>query len=168
MTAAQARPAALVVINPSGNRNKVLISETPFQIGRQSDNHLTLRDNRISRAHARVIYDNGYFIEDLESRHGTFINGERVQRQLLRSSDRVEFGFADSYKLLFLFDDDEIGRLLQQIQTGQSLVTGGTNLESSAPWSRSRERCRILSPLTKFWRPLWMPPSPSPTPLAAT
>jgi len=46
----------------------------------------------------------------------------------LRSSDRIEFGFEDSYKLLFLFDDDEIGRLLQQIQTGQSLVAGGTNL----------------------------------------
>ena len=128
MTASQPRPAALVVINPSGNRNKVLIGATPFQMGRQSDNHLTLRDNRISRAHARVVYDNGYYIEDLDSRHGTFVNGERVQRRMLRSSDRIEFGFDDSYKLLFLFDDDEIGRLLQQIQTGQPLVAGGTNL----------------------------------------
>lgn len=128
MTAAQPRPAALVVINPSGNRNKVLISSTPFQMGRQSENQLTLRDNRISRAHARIVYDNGYYIEDLGSRHGTFVNGERVTRRVLRSSDRIEFGFEDSYKLLFLFDDDEIGRLLQQIQTGQSLVTGGTNL----------------------------------------
>ena len=128
MTAAIPRPAALVVINPSGNRNKVLIGATPFQMGRQSENDLTLRDNRISRAHARIVYDNGYYIEDLESRHGTFVNGERVTRRVLRSSDRIEFGFADSYKLLFLFDDDEIGRLLQQIQTGQSLVSGGTNL----------------------------------------
>ena len=122
------RPAALVVINPSGNRNKVLVNASPFQIGRQSDNHLTLRDNRISRAHARIYYENGYYIEDLASRHGTFINGERIQKRVLRSSDRIEFGFSDSYKLLFLFDDDEIGRLLQQMQTGQSLVTGGTNL----------------------------------------
>ena len=128
MTAAQPRPAALVVINPSGNRNRVLIGSTPFQMGRQSDNQLTLRDNRISRAHARIVYDNGYQIEDLGSRHGTFVNGERIQRKVLRSSDRIEFGFEDSYKLLFLFDDDEIGRLLQQIQTGQSLVSGGTNL----------------------------------------
>ena len=128
MIAAKTRPAALVVINPSGNRNKVLIGSTPFQMGRQSDNDLTLRDNRISRAHARIIYDNGYYIEDLESRHGTFVNNERITRRVLRSSDRIEFGFADSYKLLFLFEDDEIGRLLQQIQTGQALVTGGTNL----------------------------------------
>ena len=128
MTPTQPRPAALVVINPSGNRTKVLIGATPFQMGRQSDNHLALRDNRISRAHARIVYDNGYHIEDLDSRHGTFVNGERVTRKMLRSSDRIEFGFEDSYKLLFLFDDDEIGRLLQQMQTGQSLVAGGTNL----------------------------------------
>ena len=128
MTADQPRPAALVVINPSGNRTRVLVSPTPFQIGRQSENQLTLRDNRISRGHARIVYDGGYYLEDLESRHGTYVNGERVQRHLLRGSDRIEFGFDDSYKLLFLFDDDEIGRLLQQIQTGQSLVTGGTNL----------------------------------------
>ena len=53
---------------------------------------------------------------------------KKIQRKTLHSSDRVEFGFDDSYKLLFLYDDDEIGRLLQQMQTGQSLVTGGTNL----------------------------------------
>ncbi|HEY3740947.1 MAG TPA: FHA domain-containing protein, partial [Bryobacteraceae bacterium] len=128
MSDPQPRPAALVVINPSGNRAKALITSTPFTIGRQSENHLTLRDNRISRVHARIIYENGYYIEDQNSRHGTFVNGERVQRKALHSSDRVEFGFDDSYKLLFLYDDDEIGRLLQQMQTGQSLVTGGTNL----------------------------------------
>ena len=124
----QRRRAALVVINPSGNRAKVLVESTPFTIGRLSDNHLTLRDNRISRAHARIVYDGGYHVEDLHSRHGVYVNGEKVERQLLRSSDRIEFGFDDSYKLLFLFDDDEIGRLLQQIQTGQSLVSGGANL----------------------------------------
>jgi sigma-B regulation protein RsbU (phosphoserine phosphatase) len=128
MTDPHPRPAALVVINPSGNRAKALISATPFQIGRQSDNDLTLRDNRISRAHARITYDGSYQIEDLNSRHGTFVNGEKITRRTLHSSDRIEFGFADSYKLLFLYNDDEIGRLLQQIQTGQSLVAGGTNL----------------------------------------
>lgn len=129
VSTAHPRPAALVVINPSGNRSKVLISSTPYQIGRQSENQLTLRDNRISRAHARIVYDNGYYIEDLGSRHGTFVNGERIEKRLLHSADRIEFGFDDCYKLLFLFDDDEIGRLLQQIQTGQPLGgSGATNL----------------------------------------
>jgi sigma-B regulation protein RsbU (phosphoserine phosphatase) len=123
------RPAALIVVNPSGNRSRVLIDKTPFIIGRQSDSELVLRDNRVSRQHARITVENGsYFIEDLGSRHGTHVNGDPAGRAPLKSSDRIDFGFEDSYKLTFLFDDDELSRLLQQIQTGQSSVPGGANL----------------------------------------
>lgn len=123
------RPAALIVVNPSGNRTKVPLSVTPFVIGRQAGCDLVLRDNRVSRAHARITAENGvYFIEDLGSRHGICINGEPAVRQLLKSSDRIDFGFDDCYKLVFLYDDDELNRLLQQIQTGQAQVSGGANL----------------------------------------
>ena len=123
------RPAALIVVNPSGNRTRLLIPSTPFIIGRQSDSGLVLRDNRISRQHARIIVENGlYVIEDLGSRHGVLVNGEQAARHVLKSSDRIDFGFEDSYKLTFLYDDDELTRLLQQIQTGQSALPGGANL----------------------------------------
>ena len=36
-------------------------------------------------------------IEDLNSRHGTWVNGERIARHVLRNSDRIEFGVRDSY-----------------------------------------------------------------------
>jgi serine phosphatase RsbU (regulator of sigma subunit) len=120
------RPAAFLVVNPSGNRQKVVIGRSPFLMGRQQDNDLTLRDNRISRLHARVAWmGDHYELEDNGSRHGVFVNGERVEgSRALRSSDRVEFGFEDSYQLTFLYDDDEISRLLQQIQTGPSMMPG--------------------------------------------
>lgn len=129
MTPVTPRPAALVVVNPSGNRTRVTLHRTPFIIGRQADCDLVLRDNRVSRNHARIVVENGvYYIEDMGSRHGICINGETVVRQLLKSSDRIDFGFDDSYKLVFLYDDDELSRLLQQIQTGQAQVNGGANL----------------------------------------
>ena len=54
----------------------------PFLIGRQGENNLVLRDNRISRSHARISADEGeYVVEDLDSRHGVFVNGQRVKRQ---------------------------------------------------------------------------------------
>src|SRR5258706_15535304 len=109
------RPAALAVVNPSGNRSRASILNTPFTIGRQSDCELVLRDNRVSRNHARITVENNfYIIEDLGSRHGITINGELVHRHTLKSSDRIEFGFPDSYQLTFLYDDDELSRLLQQ------------------------------------------------------
>jgi serine phosphatase RsbU (regulator of sigma subunit) len=121
------RAPALVVINPSGNRNRVPLEPVPFLIGRQADNHLVLRDNRASRNHARIIADNGdYFVEDLNSRHGVFVNGERVQqRRQLSNSDRIDFGFQDSYRLVFTLEEDQIHRILDQISAPPSSAGAG-------------------------------------------
>lgn len=125
-----ARPASLIVTNPSGNRTRVVIEQTPFSIGRQNSCHLTLRDNRISRLHSNIVVEDGHYaIVDNASRHGLYVNGERTPKRLLRNSDRIEFGFPDSYKLTFVYEDDEaMARLLEQMQTGQSSLPGGQNL----------------------------------------
>ena len=124
-----ARPATLVVINPSGNRNRVPVTPIPFTIGRQADNHLVLRDNRASRNHARIVAENGeYYVEDVKSSHGVFVNGTRVTRQKLYAADRIEFGFPDSYSLIFTFDDDEIQKLLDQFSAPKTASAGAGNL----------------------------------------
>ena len=122
-----ARLPALAVINPSGNRSRILLEPIPFTIGRQGDNNLVLRDNRASRAHARILAENGdYFIEDLNSRHGVFVNGQRVTRHKLTDADRIDFGFQDSYRLVFTLEDDEIRRFMEQMST--QAAPGGSNL----------------------------------------
>ena len=114
--AAERPGAALLVLAPSGQRSRAELDKLPFTIGRQPDNNLVLRDNRASRRHAQIVYENGsYFIEDLNSRHGTWVNGERAARRALRNSDRIEFGVRDSYQLTFTFDKAEIHRLLDQL-----------------------------------------------------
>ena len=124
-----ARPATIVVINPSGNRSRVPLSPLPFTIGRQADNNLVLRDNRASRNHARIVAHNGeYFIEDLKSSHGVFVNGTKVTRQKLYAADKVEFGFPDSYSLIFTYDDDEIQKLLDQFSAPKTASAGTGNL----------------------------------------
>ena len=92
----------LVVVHPSGTRSRVTIESVPFSIGRSADNSLVLRDNRASRNHARIVFeDGGYFVEDLQSRHGLFVNGEPATRHRLANSDKIDFGFQDSYRLIF-------------------------------------------------------------------
>src|ERR1035438_1903258 len=96
-----AGPASLVVVDPNGHRKRVPVDPIPFLIGRQAENHLILRDSRVSRSHARILVENGvYVLEDLGSRHGTFVNGQRVPRKALENTDRIEFGAQDSYHLL--------------------------------------------------------------------
>jgi phosphoserine phosphatase RsbU/P len=128
----QARPpAALLVLNPSGQRSRVVLEPMPFLIGRHADNNLVLRDNRVSRVHARISAANGhYFIEDLNSRHGTWINGDRVARHALRNSDRIDFGVRESYQLTFTLEHGEISRIMDHFSsTSRAAVEGGsTNL----------------------------------------
>src|SRR5438067_9916983 len=66
---------------------------TPVTIGREEGNLLRLNDERVSRYHAKVQYDNGEFIlTDCESTNGTRVNGNVVQIRRLRPGDRVGLG----------------------------------------------------------------------------
>ena len=122
--------ASFVVINPSGNRTRAVIEPVPFTIGRQADNQLVLRDSRISRQHVRITKDKHlYLLEDLNSRHGVFVNGAQVKRHELRNADSIEFGVQDSYRIVFMVEDDEIHKLIDQLSSSnKSEVAGAGNL----------------------------------------
>ena len=122
--------ASFVVINPSGNRTRAVIEPLPFLVGRQADCQLVLRDSRVSRQHARIVREGeNYVVEDLNSRHGIFVNGTQVKRYELNNSDSVEFGVQDSYRLIFMVEDDEIHKLINQVaNTHKSDITGAGNL----------------------------------------
>jgi sigma-B regulation protein RsbU (phosphoserine phosphatase) len=122
--------AALLVLHPSGQRTRVEINTLPFLLGRHIDNNLVLRDNRASRNHARIFVEGGvYYVEDLNSRHGTWVNGERVARRVLHNSDRIDFGVRESYQLTFTLGQAEITRILDQISsTSKSGAMNANNL----------------------------------------
>jgi hypothetical protein len=53
-------------------------------------------DNSVSRVHALVECLGGaWFVEDLGSRNGTFVNGQRISgRRFVRPGDEIRFGLA--------------------------------------------------------------------------
>jgi phosphoserine phosphatase RsbU/P len=119
------KAATLVVVDSSSTRSRVSLGPSPFHIGRNVDNHLVLRDSRVSRNHARISYEeDAYFLEDLQSSHGTWLNGTRINRQALQNGDKIEFGVPDSYTLYFSYDGDDIHRLLEQFPDSGSKVKG--------------------------------------------
>jgi phosphoserine phosphatase RsbU/P len=118
------RPASLAVVDPNGHRTRVEIEPLPFLIGRQPGSHLIIRDTRASRSHARIVAENGeYVIEDCGSRHGTYVNGQRIVRRTLEDSDRIEFGANDSYTLIFSLDGSHLKRMLEKIEGGDASTT---------------------------------------------
>jgi phosphoserine phosphatase RsbU/P len=86
-----------------GNDQKdIALNRTPFSVGRKVDKDLVIADPRVSRDHAQIMQEGTeFFLVDLGSKHGTFVNGERIQRQKLERGDRLEFGARDSAYLLF-------------------------------------------------------------------
>lgn len=69
------------------------LNDKRITVGRSEDCDLTLDSPEISRQHA-VLEDSGagYQVIDLGTSNGTFVNGEKVERQLLRPGDRVVLG----------------------------------------------------------------------------
>lgn len=105
-----------MVRDTSGNEREVTIARTPFTMGRQSDNDLVLLDSRISRHHAKIFQNqDAYQIADTESRHGTFVNNERIVSCALKSGDHISLGVTDAYQLTFLEDHAALPKLLEQM-----------------------------------------------------
>lgn len=66
-------------------------------LGREVENDLVVDDEAVSRFHARVFAESElgrlrFYIQDLASANGTFVNGERVAREELHDDDRVVVG----------------------------------------------------------------------------
>ena len=93
-------PSLLVV---QGNESRtLLLDHTPFTVGRKMEKDLVISDPRVSRDHAVIISENGeFFVVDQGSKHGTFVNGEKVQRAKLQGDDRLEFGARDAGYVIF-------------------------------------------------------------------
>lgn len=79
------------------------LTEPEYLVGRQQENNIRLSDLGISGFHARIFRTtDGFAIEDLKSRNGTWINGGRVFHATLRNGDHLRLGGTDlTYEVLF-------------------------------------------------------------------
>ena len=67
------------------------VPEDGLDLGRSEENHVVIKDDGVSRFHARLLFDNGsLWLQDAGSRNGVFVNGVRVTgHQALKVGDTV-------------------------------------------------------------------------------
>jgi pSer/pThr/pTyr-binding forkhead associated (FHA) protein len=82
----------------------------PVTIGREEGNILRLNDERVSRYHAKVQFDNeDVILTDLDSTNGTRVNGHPVHMHVLRIGDQILVGRC----LLIYGDPEELDELAE-------------------------------------------------------
>jgi pSer/pThr/pTyr-binding forkhead associated (FHA) protein len=69
-------------------------------VGRRPDSDVFLDDVTVSRDHALIVRRNGaYWLDDLGSLNGTYVNRRRIDSHRLEDGDELQVG---KYKLTFL------------------------------------------------------------------
>jgi len=69
------------------------LGDKSITIGRSPDADIILLDERVSRVHCNVrFWDGAFYIKDLKSKNGTYVNGRRVEVAKLAPSDRIKVG----------------------------------------------------------------------------
>ena len=102
-------------------------------IGRAKDNAVRLSNTRVSRHHARIESQGGApWILDLGSANGIEVNGESVDRCILRSGDEVSLGLG----VRLVLGDDVPGGEQQETEeeVGMRTLTG----EAYREWPHCR------------------------------
>jgi pSer/pThr/pTyr-binding forkhead associated (FHA) protein len=87
--------ATLRVLAPEARCGELVTIDTEITVGRGGGCALVLADDQYaSTVHARVFRrGNDLFVDDLESRNGTFVNGKRIAATTkLRRGDQLQFG----------------------------------------------------------------------------
>ena len=82
-----------------------LLGRGALTIGRKDDNDIQIESKEVSGLHAKLFnYGGNFFIQDMESLNGTFVNNKRIVKHHLSKGDIINIG---QYTLVFRYDPDK-------------------------------------------------------------
>lgn len=94
---------AKIIVSLDDNLIKVVpLNKDRMTLGRRPYNDIVVDNLAVSGEHAALqVIGKDYFIEDLNSTNGTFINEQKVKRQILKNGDTIEIG---KYSIKYVLD----------------------------------------------------------------
>ena len=92
-TAAGPAAGTLDILYSDGGYKSFSLNKQVSRLGRSSSSDLVLHDDEVSGTHAELhVLKEGYFIRDLGSSNGTFVNGQQVTESWVRPGDEIQLG----------------------------------------------------------------------------
>jgi glycine cleavage system H protein len=90
----------LIITRGATAGSKYSLSGAKVQIGRHPDSDIFLDDVTVSRRHAEVTLDGRqYVLSDVGSLNGTYVDGERIESEVLREGAQIQVG---KFRLVFV------------------------------------------------------------------
>lgn len=133
--------AMLIVREGNSPQRQWVLRGTSNVIGRGEDCQVIIDDRQASRHHVRIIRtEHGYVLEDMNSKNGTFLNGESLTSSALLT-DGDEIGVAFAAKLAFV-DAGETAPLVFDIEQDSLLKI---DVAAKRVWVAGQE---IIPPLS--------------------
>src|SRR5918993_2424127 len=97
----------LIVTDPRGRR-QVPVDKTILSLGCRSESDIQVTGVGVSRHHAEIAAGTGGFLlRDLDSKFGTFVNGNRTAECVLTHGDQIRLGESHDTKIVFFIDADD-------------------------------------------------------------
>lgn len=108
---------ALILQPKSTDDEFVVVENSPFRVGRRSNNDLRLNRSDVSSFHATLVFDETHWcVKDHGSTNGTFVNGERIRETTrLQPGDILNFA-TTGFEVM---DADE---WMENTQSGSSIT----------------------------------------------
>src|SRR5262245_55503038 len=86
-------PALLLLVNTDGPKPEEYVIEDSAVIGRDESAGVRVDNTLVSRRHAEVFFENGmWWLKDLQSTNGTYVQGERVDERALTETTAFNLG----------------------------------------------------------------------------
>jgi transcription termination factor Rho len=130
---------AKIIVSLDDNLIKVVpLNKDRMTLGRRPYNDIVVDNLAVSGEHAALqVIGRDYFIEDLNSTNGTYINEQKVKRQILKNGDTIEIG---KYAIKYVQDGFQ----------SQASVSNATDSSHNVEDEKLSEEKKPLFEQTKF------------------
>ena len=104
-----------------GTQMEFELGERPITIGRSPDADVVILDEKASRIHCGIrLWDGDFYIKDLKSRNGTYVNNQRIDVSKLKPGDRIRVG-----SMSFSFEQEPVAQANSALQQMEEEMAQG-------------------------------------------
>lgn len=107
----------LMILDGEQMGQRWAIQHESYVVGRGGECDLVLPERQVSREHIRIYYeDERYFLQDLGSKNGTWVNETQIENETIQLRDGDEINIAMAVTMIFVGSESTVPVLLEQIR----------------------------------------------------